>query len=466
VRGILAHGTHVPHRRLDRAEIAKVMGSGGGRGTRSVASFDEDTTTMGVAAARVALAVRPDLVPDAVWFATAEPAYLEKTNACAIHAALRLAPDTMAFDFGGAVRSGAGALRAALCGAGTTLVVSAGIRTGQPTGADESAGGDGAAALVVGDAAQGDLIAEYLGGSSLTEEFVDRWRVPGAAHARQWEERFGETRYVPLARTAWAAALADAGVDRVDLVGVVGSHPRAQARIAKDLGGAATVVDDLAATVGSTGAAHAGLVLSSILDTAEPGTTIAVVSVVDGVDVMVLRTTDALAAHRPARSTAAQIAHAGAVSYPTFLQWRGVLEVQPPNRPAPTRVSSSAAARRQDWKYGFVAGAGDESGLIHMPPARVSIRDDDHDDAQVPVPMADATGTIVTFTIDRLVYSLSPPVVFAVVDWDGGGRMPIELTDVDPATLAIGDRVEPTFRRLATADGIHNYFWKARPVPA
>jgi hypothetical protein len=22
-----------------------------------------------------------------------------------------------------------------------------------------------------------------------------------------------------------------------------------------------------------------------------------------------------------------------------------------------------------------------------------------------------------------------------------------------------------TFRRLFTADGIHNYFWKARPVP-
>ena len=25
-------------------------------------------------------------------------------------------------------------------------------------------------------------------------------------------------------------------------------------------------------------------------------------------------------------------------------------------------------------------------------------------------------------------------------------------------------RVEMTFRRLFTADGIHNYFWKARPV--
>ena len=78
--------------------------------------------------------------------------------------------------------------------------------------------------------------------------------------------------------------------------------------------------------------------------------------------------------------------------------------------------------------------------------------------------MADATGTVVTFTIDRLAYSPSPPVVFAVVDFDGGGRLPVELTDVDVDEVAIGDRVEMTFRRLSTADGIHNYFWKARPV--
>ena len=69
-----------------------------------------------------------------------------------------------------------------------------------------------------------------------------------------------------------------------------------------------------------------------------------------------------------------------------------------------------------------------------------------------------------TFTIDKLAYSPSPPVVFAVVDFDGGGRLPLELTDVDPDGVQIGMRVEMTFRRLNTADGIHNYFWKARPA--
>ncbi|MEZ5134219.1 MAG: OB-fold domain-containing protein [Acidimicrobiales bacterium] len=78
--------------------------------------------------------------------------------------------------------------------------------------------------------------------------------------------------------------------------------------------------------------------------------------------------------------------------------------------------------------------------------------------------MADATGTVVTFTVDRLAYSPSPPIVFAVVDFDGGGRLPVELTDVDAASVAMGDRVEMTFRRLNSSDGIQNYFWKARPV--
>ena len=50
--------------------------------------------------------------------------------------------------------------------------------------------------------------------------------------------------------------------------------------------------------------------------------------------------------------------------------------------------------------------------------------------------------------------------------FDGGGRLPIELTDVGPDEVTIGTRVEMTFRRLSSADGIVNYFWKARPVTA
>jgi uncharacterized OB-fold protein len=76
--------------------------------------------------------------------------------------------------------------------------------------------------------------------------------------------------------------------------------------------------------------------------------------------------------------------------------------------------------------------------------------------------MADVPGTIVTYTVDHLAYSESPPIIFAIVDFDGGGRLPIELTDVTEADVAPGVRVEMTFRKLFTSDDIHNYFWKAR----
>ena len=85
-------------------------------------------------------------------------------------------------------------------------------------------------------------------------------------------------------------------------------------------------------------------------------------------------------------------------------------------------------------------------------------------DDMEPVPMSDAVGTVVTSTVDRLAYSPSPPIVFAIVDFDGGGRFPVELTDCDADEVRAGSRVEMTFRRLFSADGIHDYFWKARLV--
>ena len=78
--------------------------------------------------------------------------------------------------------------------------------------------------------------------------------------------------------------------------------------------------------------------------------------------------------------------------------------------------------------------------------------------------MASSIGTVVTFTVDHLVYSQNPPVVFAVVDFNNGGRIPIEITDVAENEVEIGMNVEPTFRKLFTADGLHNYFWKVRPI--
>jgi hypothetical protein len=272
-----------------------------------------------------------------------------------------------------------------------------------------------------------------------------------------WEPRFGESRYVALGAKAWDDALKSAGLvaDQVDTVIVAGSHARAAASLAEKLGVGDKLADGLQATVGFTGAAHPGLLLANVLDAAAPGQVVALVVLADGADVTLLRTTETLtgADGRSASTVADQIAAGATLPYGKVLAWRGYLPVEPPRRPEPARPSASAAGRSVDWKFGFVGSQG--GGTVHLPPAPTDV---------APRPMADVRGTIVTYTVDKLAYSPSPPVVFAVVDFDGGGRLPVELTDVDAADVAVGGRVEMTFRKLFTADGIHNYFWKARPV--
>ncbi len=469
MRGIVSIAGYVPYRRLQRSAVAQLFGSGGGKGTRSVASHDEDTTTMGVEAARLALRSVPAAAVDSLWFATATPAYLDKTNATTIHAALRQPRHVPAFDFGGALRSGAGALRTGLGagGTGTTLVVLSDLRDGLPTSADETSGGDGAAAVLVGDDGPGSpVIAEYLGGTSVSDEFLDRWRTVGDRRSKVWEERFGETRYVPLGVEAWESTLKAVAItaDQVDRVAVTGMHGRAVKALARRLGvrdGA--LADDLTASVGQTGAAHPGLVLASMIEGAGPGEVVAVVALADGADVLVFRTTGARTGWSAAEPVADQIAGAADLPYGKFLSWRGMVTPEPPRRPEPARVSSTAAWRSEEWKFGFVGSQDRTSGAVHLPPSRISMKGGALDDMD-PVDRADTRATIATYTIDHLSYSASPPIVFAVLDFDGGGRFPLELTDVDATTVDIGDRVSMTFRRLFTADGIHDYFWKAKPV--
>ncbi len=466
MNGIVAYGAYLPYFRLDRKAIGESLGSPAGAGTRSVASYDEDTTSMAVEAARAALRAAPDVRPGALYFATAAPAYLDKTNASAIHAALALDAQAPAFDMLGSVRSSAGALWAAIDAGRPTLAALADIRTGLPGGGDERDGGDGAVAFLFADSRDRSVLAEPVARASTTAEFLERWRLPGDAVSRQWEERFGEHAYLPLGEAAVTEALKQAGLTATGVTRwiVTGPHGRASRRLASSVGAAkGTVADDLAATIGNTGAAHAGLMLADSLDRAKPDELIAVVSLADGCDVTIWRATAAIAARRPAPSVAVQLASGGRLGYATFLTWRGFLQREPPRRPDPERPAAPPSFRAESWKFAFTGSRCQACGARHVPPQRVFVKCHAVD-RMTPERLADIPATIATFTVDRLAYSLSPPVVAAVIDFEGGGRFQCELTDVDPSAVKIGDRVEMTFRRLFTAGGVHNYFWKARPL--
>jgi 3-hydroxy-3-methylglutaryl CoA synthase/uncharacterized OB-fold protein len=470
VRGLVAYSAYIPHYRLSASARAAMLGKGGGTGVRAVASYDEDATTMGVEAARTLLRGLPaSAAPERLYFATTNPPYLDKTNAAVLHAALGMNRSALAVDTGGAPRSAVAAILAAAESQEPALAVLSELRTGLSGGAEEMNSGDAAAALLFGeDGPDAPVIAELVATGWSTEEFLDRWRTPGEPASRVWEERFGEHAYGPLAEESFAAALKHVGLtaDQLDHVVVCGLAGRAVKRFAATSGARReALAPDLSKTIGNTGTAQPGLLLADVLDRAEPGQTIAVVVLADGASTLVLRTTDALRTIRHPRPSVAEQAEAGdaGLSYATFLSWRGLLPGEPPRRPEPDAPAAPPTYRTEGYKYGFTGTRCDECGTVHLPPARVCYHCGAID-RMARQPMADTAATVATFTIDRLAFTPSPPMIAVVVDFEGGGRFRCEATDAEPGSIAIGDRVELTFRRLYTADGVHNYFWKARPA--
>jgi 3-hydroxy-3-methylglutaryl CoA synthase len=459
VAGIVRYASYIPYFRLQRSAI------GPGRGERAVASYDEDSASMGVEAAREALAAGPEV--GALLLATTSPPYAEKLNSATIQAACGLPESIRSLDLGGSTRSGLGALLLAadMAAAGTpTLAIAADVVVGAPGGPRESGGGDAAVAFVLGDDAEAG--AKLVGRASATLELLDVWRLPDEPFAHQWEERFGAEILGPVLVDTAQRALKDAGVQPSDLKSVVldSTNARAAAAVPRALGlKPERVADPLAASVGRTGSAHAGLLLARALDAAAAGDRILVLSGGDGCDAAVLEVTDHIGSARPRHTVDAWIASKrNDLGYTTYLKWRGVLPFEPPRRPDPERPAAPPSRRAETWKYGYVGSRCQSCGAGHLPPQRVCIKCGAVDRMD-PTPYADVRCRVATYTLDHLAYSLQPPVVAAILDYEGGGRTNGELTDVDPSAVEIGMELEMTFRRLFTGQGVHNYFWKARP---
>jgi hydroxymethylglutaryl-CoA synthase len=456
--GITGYGAYLPAYRLERGDVAAAAGATA-RGTRCVAGYDEDTTTLGVAAALPVVAGREPAV-GSVWLATTDPVYADKTNATAVHAALGLPPGIIAADLGASVRSGVVALLAAARDGG--LAVLADRRGGPAGGADEREGGDAAAAFLFGEDAPLALLA---GTASVTAEFIDRWRAPGSPDGAAWEERFGEQRYAELAGQL-LSQLTEAGTDlrgvgRFAVAGINARAVRAVTGTVAKATGATLEGGDLAGLVGNTGAAQAGLALAGLLDAAGPGETLLLISLADGADALVLRATGAIAAGRgePLR---AQLDGGATIGYPQYLLWRGRVAGERSRRPDPERPSAPFAWRNRHYKLAMAGGRCRKCGALQFPLPRVcyQCRAADEFDS---VSASGQPARIVTFTVDRLAFSPSPPLISAIIAFEGGGRLQCELTDVRQP-LQVGDEVVPAFRRGATVGGIHNYLWKARPV--
>ena len=184
--GMVSYGAYVPIWRIDRDEIAHAAGVRSMGGERTVASWGEDSLTMGVEAALDCLQGWNPRDVDGVYFATLSSPYKEKLASSILACALDMKQDVRTIDFTSSARAGTLAMKAALDsvqsgGAKKILVVASDNRKALPRSEFEQINGAGAAALLVG---QDNIIAGLNGFSTISNP------IPGIWHRQ--EDHFQE----------------------------------------------------------------------------------------------------------------------------------------------------------------------------------------------------------------------------------------------------------------------------------
>lgn len=476
--GILDFGAYIPHRRLQRQAIHKANGwfAGGlkglARGERAVASWDEDSVTMAVEAARACLGTRDRAKIDRVILASTSHPFADRQNAAVIKEALVLDDAVASMDMGGGLRAGLSALSVALASPGTTtLCLAAEKRFAAPASESEMNFGDAAAAFLVG---AGDPVAVVKGSHSVTVDFVDHFRASGAAQDYGWESRWvRDEGYAKIGAGALVEALNRLGIagSQVDHLVVPITLKGVPELFAKKAGIApGAIADSLGATVGDSGAAHAGLLLAATLEKAKPGETIVVVAFGQGCDVLVLETTAALATAQRGVFAATLGRRTTEENYLRHLWFNGSIAYERGMRAEQDmKTALTALYRNRRAVLGLVGGKCSKTGTVQFPASDISVNQNDPAiGTQEDYPLADIPARIVTFTADALTYSPDPPSWYGMVEFEGGGRMMAEFADVAPEDVEVGRAMRMVFRVKAIDEqrDFKRYFWKAVPATA
>jgi uncharacterized OB-fold protein len=241
--------------------------------------------------------------------------------------------------------------------------------------------------------------------------------------------------------------------------------PRLHSEVGASLGFDAKtqVQDPLFMTVGNTGTASALMTLVSALEQAKPGDRILLANYGHGCDAFILRVTDEIGRiKRPLGVKGHLTSKKEFNNYENLLQQRDMIESEDSRRHADV-ASAIHMWRDRPSTLELCGTKCTECGTPQFPKARVCVICGAKDMME-PYKFADKTGKIFTFTKEFISPQPVQPLVEAVVDFEGGGRMVCDVTDVDPAEVKIGMSVEMSFRHIYERDGVKNYFWKARPV--
>ena len=383
--GIVGYGGYLPRMRMERSAVTKAnawfapqfAGASKSAGTRSFANWDEDAITMAVAAARDCLGASGDRSRvKGVTLASSTLPFVERMNAGIVAEALTLDDELETLDLTGSQRAALAGLSQACAKAasapGDILVLAADDRKARPASQSELEIGDGAAAILVGRGE--NVLAELLGGGTVSVDFVDHFRSAGEDVDYTWEERWirdeGVSKLVPQ---AIKRALSTAGVtaEQIDTFVFPSTLAKMDQQVAKAVGiRPDALTDALASGIGDTGVAHPLLLLAHALEKARPGQHILVAQFGSGAQALVFRVTDAIGKFRPKVGVSGFLARGvPETNYTKFLSFKGQLGLEKGMRGEQDKKTAlTTLYRHRKAILGLVAGKDEATGTVHFPP--------------------------------------------------------------------------------------------------
>ncbi len=288
--GIVGYGAYVPRYRLPGHEISRIWSEGHTATPvkeKSVPGLDEDTATMSVEAARNALA-RARLDPQrlaAVWVGSESHPYAVKPTGTIVAEAIGATPNTLAGDWQFACKAGTEAMQAAIGFVGSgmadyTLCIGMDTAQGRPGDALEYTAGAGGAAFIIGPREEALVSIERT--LSYVSDTTDFWRRPSTHYPSHAERFSGDPGYFGHIMPAAAQMMEEMRATPRDYDYVVFHQPNVKfpTRAMSELGFTAAQWEAglLVSEIGNTYAGSAMIGLTAILDIAQPGNRILMVS--------------------------------------------------------------------------------------------------------------------------------------------------------------------------------------------
>jgi hydroxymethylglutaryl-CoA synthase len=467
--GITSFHAYIPSYRLSRDEISRAWGTKSIGGERAVAKYDEDSLTMAVAATLGCINGSQHQA-DGLFFASTTSPYKEKQSAAIIAAAVDLPRETRTIDFTDSLRGATIAINSAAdavqSGTAENVIVAASdFRMGAGKSQFEPLFGEGGVAIAIGNK---DVVASIEGHHSVFSEMLDMWRVEGDPFTRSWEERFIINEgYMNTMQRVISEIMEKHRFSPNDFSKVLfyGPEKRSHASLARRLGfdPETQVQDPLFGSIGNTGTAALPMMMVAALDEAKPGDLILVANYGDGGDAFIMKVTENIGKFRGNQKIRERLENKIHINYEKYLKWRDLVPIQEISRPESPKPSITCLWRESKSVLAFYGTRCNKCGTAQYPPQRVCIKCQTKDDFE-DYKFSDKKGNIFTYTLDYLTPGRESPAVVGVVDFEDGGRVMCEVTECEPSKIKIGMPVEMCFRKVGQRGGVHNYFWKARPI--